>query len=379
MDFGLGDDHARLAQAVRTFLEAEAPPSLVRRLGADPVGHCVELNAKIDARGWTGLLVPREHSGLGLDMLAAAVLLTELGRALTPTPFLSSGVLATSLLSFAASSAQKRRWLPRLARGEIRATVAWLEESDSLDPAGTALRVRRARDRFRVSGSKLFVLDAHVADLYLVAARTAAGLGPDGVSLFAVPREAEGISLTRLEGFDQTRRLFEINFDDVVVERSQLVGREGKAWKHLQRMLDVACVAIAAESQGGAERALQMAVEDVKARGVRGHGGPCGLQAAKHWAAECFAEIEPSRSLLWYAAWAQRSNNKEASRAASMAKARLGEMFSDTADKVIQIHRGIGLTWEHDMHLWLKRAKANEALFGGPAFHRERVATLSGW
>lgn len=378
MDFGLSEDQELLAQTARSFLEAESPPSLVRRLGDDSVGQSDELNAKIKAQGWTGVLVPGEYGGLGLGVLDAAVLLTELGRALTPSPFLSSSVLATTLLQSAATSAQKRHWLPLLARGDTVATVAWLEESDRLDPGGTVLRARRARDRFRLSGSKLFVLDAHVADVYLVAARTAPGLGPDGVSLFAIPRDAEGVSLTSLEGFDRTRRLFELKFDDVVVEHAQRIGREGKIWRHLERMLDVACVAIAAECQGGAERALEMAVDYARIREQFGRAIG-SFQAVKHMAAECFAEIEPSRSLLWYAAWAQQSHNKEASRAASMAKARLGEVYARTTNKAVQMHGGIGFTWEHDMHFWFKRAKANEALFGNPAFHRERVASLLGW
>ncbi|MDG2304847.1 MAG: acyl-CoA/acyl-ACP dehydrogenase [Candidatus Binatia bacterium] len=378
MDFGLNGDQALLAQSARAFLAKESPPALVRRLGDDPVGQSTDLNAKMTKQGWTGILVPKANGGLGLGMLDAAVLLTELGRFLAPCPFLSSAVLATSLLSFAGSASQKRYWLPRLACGEVLATVAWLEESDRLDPAGTALRARRARDRFRLSGSKLFVLDAHVADVYLVAARTSAGLGPEGVSLFAIPSDAVGLSVTPLAGFDTTRRLFEIKFDDVVVERDQRIGREGATWKPLQRMLDVGSVAIAAECQGGAERALEMAVDFAKIR--EQFGRPIGsFQAVKHMAADCFAEIEPSRSLLWYAAHAQQNNNKEASRAASMAKARLAEVYARATNKAVQMHGGIGFTWEHDMHFWFKRAKANEALFGSPAFHRERIAALSGW
>lgn len=378
MDFGLSDSQQLLARSAHEFLSAEADPSLLRRLGEDALGHSRELNAKIRKQGWSGILVPESLGGLGLTMLDVAVLQTELGRFLTPSPILSSGILATSLLNFAASPAQKRHWLPLLARGEALATVAWLEESDRLDPAGIELRARRARDRFRLSGSKLFVLDAHMADVHLVAARTASGSGPDGISLFAIPRDAAGLSLVPLRGFDRTRRMFELIFDDVVVERSQRIGREGSGWKHLQRMLDVACIAIAAECQGGAERALEMAVDYAKLR--EQFSRPIGsFQAVKHMAAECFAEIEPSRSLLWYAAHAQQSHTKEASRTASMAKARLGEVFARTAQKAVQIHGGIGFTWECDMHFWFKRAKANEALFGSPAFHRERVAALSGW
>ena len=378
MDFGLTPDQELLAQSAREFLAAESPATTVRRIAEDAHAFSPELFRKIVAQGWTGLLVPEAYGGLGLGMLDAAVLLTELGRCLTPAPILSSAVLATCLLSSAGSAAQKKQWLPKLASGEVLATVAWLEEGDRLDPAGVALKPRRARGGLRLSGAKLFVLDAEIAHLYLVAVRTGAGSGEAGVSLLLVPRDTQGISVTPLPSIDVTRRVYEVKFDDVVIPPDRIVGGEGKAWKHLARLLDVACVAIAAESQGGAERALEMAVEYAKVR--EQFGRTIGsFQAVKHMAAECFSEIEPSRSLLWYAAWAQQGNPKDASRAAAMAKARLGDVYTRTTDRAVQIHGGIGFTWEHDIHFWFKRARCNEAAFGGPAYHRERVAQLSGW
>ncbi len=378
MDFGLTADQQLLAESARQFLATEASPGLVRRLAEDPQGFSPELQRKIVALGWPGLLIPEVYGGLGLTLLDAAVLLTELGRCLAPVPVLSSGVLATSLLAAAGTSAQRKAWLPRLASGEILATVAWLEEGERLDVAGIGLRARRARERFRLSGAKLFVLDAHIADLLLVAARTGAGNGADGVSLLLVPRDTPGVTVTALPTIDRTRRTFEVTFDDVVATPEQILGAEGKAWRHLERLLDVACVAIAAESQGGAERALEMAVEYSRIR--EQFDRPIGsFQAVKHMAAECFAEIEPSRSLLWYAAWAVHAIPRDASRAASMAKARLGDVYSRTANTAVQIHGGIGFTWEHDVHLWFKRAKLDELAFGTPSFHRERVAQLSGW
>jgi alkylation response protein AidB-like acyl-CoA dehydrogenase len=378
MDFGLTDDQQMLARSARDFLGAESPPSFVRKLSGDAHAFSPELFRKMVAQGWTGLLVPESHGGLGLSMLDAAVLLTELGRTLTPAPILSSAVLATSLLCSSASAAQKKAWLPRLAAGEVLATVAWLEEGDRLDPGGVALKPRRTRSGLRLSGSKLFVFDAEIAHLFLVAVRSSGGTGEAGVTLLLVPRDSAGITVTPLPTIDVTRRLYEVKFDDVVVPSDALLGAEGKAWKHLARLLDVACVAIAAESQGGAERALEMAVEYAKVR--EQFGRVIGsFQAVKHIAAVCFSEIEPSRSLLWYAAWAQTGNPRDASRAAAMAKARLGDVYSRTADRAVQIHGGIGFTWEHDIHFWFKRARCNELAFGGPAFHRERVAQLSGW
>jgi alkylation response protein AidB-like acyl-CoA dehydrogenase len=378
MDFGLTQDQELLGRSARDFLAAESSPAFVRKISGDAHAFSPELFRKIVAQGWTGLLVPESHGGLGLGMLDAAVLLTELGRALTPVPILSSSVMATSLLCSAASAAQKKQWLPKLAAGDVLATVAWLEEGDRLDPGGIALKPRRTRTGLRLSGSKLFVLDAEIAHLYLVAVRTGAGAGEAGVTLLLVPRDTPGITVTALPTIDVTRRLYEVKFDDVVVPPDAILGGEGKAWKHLARLLDIACVAIAAESQGGAERALEMAVEYAKVR--EQFGRVIGsFQAVKHMAAECFSEIEPSRSLLWYAAWAQTGNARDASRAAAMAKARLGDVYSRTTDRAVQIHGGIGFTWEHDIHFWFKRARCNEVAFGGPAFHRERVAQLSGW
>jgi len=378
MDFGLTPDQQLLAESARDFLAAESSPSAVRKIAADQHGFSPELFRKIVAQGWTGLLVPEPYGGLGLGMLDAAVLLTELGRTLTPAPILSSSVLATSLLCSAGSAAQKKQWLPRLAAGEVLATVAWLEEGDRLDAAGVALKPRRSRGGLRLSGAKLFVLDAEIAHLYLVAVRTGAGSGEAGVTLLLVPRDTAGITVTLLPTIDVTRRVYEVKFDDVVVRPEQILGAEGKSWKHMARLLDTACVAIAAESQGGAERALEMAIDYAKVR--EQFGRVIGsFQAVKHMAAECFSEIEPSRSLLWYAAFAQQALPRDASRAAAMAKARLGDVYSRTTDRAVQIHGGIGFTWEHDIHFWFKRARCNEAAFGGPAFHRERVAQLSGW
>ncbi|HZR82287.1 MAG TPA: acyl-CoA dehydrogenase family protein [Candidatus Binatia bacterium] len=379
MDFGLTDDQRLLAEAARQFLAGESTPQAVRRIAEDPQGFSPELNRRIAEQGWPGLLIPEAYGGLGLGILDAAVILTELGRALTPAPFLSSGVLATTLFLSAATAAQRRAWLPRLASGEVTATVAWLEDSERFDPAGIKLPARKARsDQIRLSGAKLFVLDAQVADVLIVAVRSKRGVGPDGVSLLLVPRDTPNLELTPLPTIDRTRRAYEVRFDDVAVPRSHLLGGEGKAWKHLARMFDVACVAIAAESQGGAERALEMAVEYAKVREQFGRAIG-SFQAVKHMAAESFADIEPSRSLLWYAAWAQQAIPKDASRAASMAKARLGDVYSRVANRAVQMHGGIGFTWEHDIHFWFKRAKVNELSFGTPTWHRERVAQLSGW
>jgi len=270
-----------------------------------------------------------------------------------------------------------KEWLPRLAAGEAIGTLAWTEESDRLDADGVEASYTKAAGGFRLSGTKLFATDAHVADVVIGAFR-GRKRGPQGISLFLVTRGTPGVSIAPLESVDQTRRPCEVVFKNVLVPASARIADDAKGWKVLSRLLDAAAVVLAADSLGGAQRALELAVEYSRVR--EQFGRPIGsFQAVKHIAAEMVSDIEPARSLLWYAAYAFDHEPRAASRAASMAKARLSDVYSRSTNRAVQIHGGIGFTWEHDMHLWFKRAKWNEAAFGDPAFHRERVAQLSRW
>lgn len=376
MDFGLTSDQQMLAASARDFLAAESPPATVRKIAADPHAFSPELFRKIVAQGWTGLLVPESYGGLGLTMLDAVVLLTELGRTLTPAPIFSSSVLATSLLCGAASAAQKKQWLPKLASGEVLATVAWLEEGDRLDPAGIALRPRRARTGLRLSGAKLFVFDAEIAHLYLVAVRCGAGSGEAGVTLLLVPRDTPGISVTPLPTIDVTRRVYEVKFDDVVVPPENVLGTEGKAWKHLARLLDVACVAIAAESQGGSEHALEMAVAYAKVREQFGRAIG-SFQAVKHMLAEMFVRQEAARAGAYNGgATLDAPEVADVERAVAAAKITAGEAAIRNGRACIQVHGGMGFTWEVLAHYFFKRAWVLENLFGTQDEHAERIAEL---
>jgi alkylation response protein AidB-like acyl-CoA dehydrogenase len=325
--------------------------------------------------GWTGLLVPERFGGLGLGLLDAAVLLTELGAAAAPGPFAFSAVIATSTLLQAASARQRRAWLPRLAAGEVTATLAWLEESDRLDPAGIQATARRRGRGYRLSGRKLFVPFARDADVSIVAVRTTDASAREGITLLLVPHDRPGLRFRRLSGVDGTRALFEVELEEVEAEPGDVLGTVGAGWPILEAALDVAAVALAADSLGGADRVLDMAVEYAKTR--EQFGRPIGsFQAIQHLCAEMAAEIEPARSLLWYAAHVGQRRSRASSRAASMAKAHLGEVYARAARRAVEIHGGIGFTWEHDLHFWFKRAKWNELAFGDPAFHRERAARL---
>ncbi len=376
MDFGLSDDQEMLQKSARDFLARECTPSVVRQATQEPSGTSETLEHRMAEMGWLGLFVPQSYGGLELGMLDAAVLVGELGRVAAPGPFLFSALLATQAVVTAGSRIQKQEWLAKLASGHATATVALLEASDRLDPPGVSTRARRVASGYRISGTKLFVPYAHTADVLITACRTGGSDGVTGITLFLVDRRAPGLTVRTLDTIDRTRRVCEVEFRNVQVGREHVLGPVGGGWPVIAKVLDVAAVALAADALGGAERVLEMAVSYSKTR--EQFGRPIGsFQAIKHMAAEMVAEVEPARSLLWYAAHAQDERKREATRAASMAKASLCEIFARSANRAVQMHGGIGFTWEHDLHFWFKRAKWNEVAFGDPSYHRERVATLS--
>jgi alkylation response protein AidB-like acyl-CoA dehydrogenase len=377
MDFGLSEEQEMLQQSAREFLTQECPPTFVRELYKEPDGFSRELHRKMAEQGWTGLLVPEAQGGLGLTMLDMAVLLEEMGRAAVPGPFLFSSVLFTLGLSLGGSAAQKKAWLPQIVLGNAIGTFAFLEADDRLDAAGVTLKAKKSRDGYVLTGVKMFVPFAAVADVLLVAVRTG-GRGEEGVSLFLVDRESPGVTISPLDIFDRTRRVYEVEFKNVLVSKAALVGGEGEGWKIVARLLDAACVALAADSLGGSQKSLEMAVEYTKVR-TQFNRPIASFQALKHMAAEIVSDIEPARSLVWYAAHVYDTLPREAARAASLAKARLSDVYSRTTNRAVQMHGGIGFTWEHDMHFWFKRAKWNEFAFGDAIYHRERLAQLEGF
>ena len=377
IDFGLSDDQEALQRSAREFLAQECPPALVRDTAKSDDGIPHDLYRKMAELGWMGLIIPEKDGGLGLGVLDLVLVLEELGRVAAPGPFLATQLVIAGLLC-AGTAAQRAAWLPRLLAGDAFATLAHLEEGDRHDPAGIQARAKKTREGYTLSGTKLFVPEAQGADLFLVAARTKAGDGPGGVSLFLVERGAKGVRVKPQQHMDLTRRFGEVVLKNVVVPRTALVGSEGQGWPALARLLDLAAIGIAADSLGGAQRATQMAVEYSKVR--EQFGRKIGsFQAMKHIAAEMVAEVEPARSLVWYAAYAYDHRPRDAARAAAMAKASLGDVYSRTARRSVEMHGGIGFTWEFDLQLWFKRAHVNEVAFGDPAFHRERVAQLDGY
>jgi alkylation response protein AidB-like acyl-CoA dehydrogenase len=373
MDFGISEEQEQLKTSAREFLTGECPTTFVRKVMASEDGAAAELYAHIARLGWNGLIVPEKFRGAGLAMLDMAVLLDEQGYAAMPGPFLFSSMLAASALKEFGTDELQRKWLPALAEGKAIGTLAIAEEDDGIEPSSISTRSRAHGGEFIISGRKMFVPYANVADFIIVAARC--GERRDEVTFFAVDSKSAGVEVKVLKSLDLTRRVCSVELKDVRVKSSaELQGGIGA----YRRMIDIASVAVAADSLGGAQRALEMAVEYSKVR--EQFGKPIGsFQALKHAAAEIVSELEPARSLLWYAAYALDAEPKHASRAAAMAKARLSEVYSRTTDRAVLMHGGIGFTWEHDIHLWFKRSRFNESYFGSPSYHRERVAQLGGY
>ncbi len=347
--------------------------TVVRRMMDDETGHAPELWDRMAQLGWQGLIVPEEYGGAGLDFVDLIVVLEEMGRVVAPGPFLSTAVYAAVALLEAGSEEQKKRHLPDIASGKLLATVAQMEPNGRWDADGITATATAEGAGYRLDGTKLFVPDGHLAELLIVAARTPGSTVGDGVSLFCVDRNTAGVTTTALKSMDQTRRLAEVRLDGVLVEGAALLGELGDAWRTLERLNDRAKVALCAEMCGGAQAVLDMSVEYAKVR--EQFGKPIGsFQAIQHKCADMMVQVESSKSATYYAAWAVANDVEDAPLAAAMAKAYCSDAYRVVAGEGIQIHGGIGFTWEHDMHIYFKRAKSSEVSFGDATWNRELVA-----
>ena len=375
MNFGFNEEQELLRSTARKFFENEVGSDTVRRLMETPEGMTPELWTKLAEQGWLGLVFPDQYDGLGLGLVDLVVLMEEMGRAVVPGPYFSAVLLGGLAIREAGSEAQRKEWLPKIAAGDKRVALAWMEPSAQLGPAGVALTAVEKGGRYTLSGTKLFVHDAHTADALVVAARTRPGAGADGVSLFLLPKGAKGLEVTLLPTMDQTRKLCEVTLSDVTVGADALLGAAGSGWAPLAHVLDCATVALCAEMCGGAQKVLDMTVEYAKIR--QAFGRPIGsYQGVKHRAADMLVDVENSKSITYYAAWALDESAAEAPLAVSMAKAYVSDAYRRVSAAGIQLHGGIGFTWEHDLHLYFKRAKGSEFTFGDATHHRERVAQL---
>src|SRR5882672_1740695 len=371
MDFAFSEEQDMLRRSARDFLTKECSSKVVRRLMEADDSYDPALWKKIAGLGWTALGIPEAYGGVGtfLDLI---VVLEEAGRALLPGPFFATMGLAVPALIEAGTEVQKKEVLGAIAEGKARATLAFTEPSGRWDAAGVTLAAKPSGGGWRIDGVKLFVPDVMGADYTVVAARTR-GEGEEGISLFLVKGQPKGMTVTELQTLDMTRRWSEVRFDGVELGADALMGAPDKAWPALRRSLEWATAALCAEMVGGAQKVLESSTEYAKTR--HQFGKPIGIyQAVSHKLADMLVLSESGRSATYYAAWAVEADAPDRALASSMAKAYVSDAYRKVAGDGIQVHGGIGFTWEHDMHLYFKRAKASEVTLGDATFHRELVA-----
>ena len=370
MQFAFTEVQEQLRSFVRQFMEDKSSEDAVRAMMETEKGYDEAVWSQMaEQLGLQSLVIPEEHGGQGFGWIELVVVLEEMGRALLCAPFFSTAVLATSTLLLADDESAAADYLPRIASGELISTLAFTEENGRWDETGVTATAEQTDDGWVLNGAKHYVIDGHVADVLLVAARTGAG-----VSIFAVEADANGLIRTPLATMDQTRKQAKLELSNTP---GRLVGTDGNGWNVLTRVLDRAAVALAAEQVGGAQMVLDMSVEYAKVR-VQ-FGRPIGsFQAIKHKCADMLLEVESAKSAAYYAAWCASEDNDELPAMASLAKSYCSEAYFHAAAENIQIHGGIGFTWEHPAHLYFKRAKSSELLFGDPTYHRELLAQRIG-
>ena len=400
MYFDFTEEQLMLRRMTRELLGREAAPQVVRRLMEQPEGYSAATWRQLADLGLLGVTIAEAFGGQGLGVVEQALVLEEMGRAALPSPYFASAVLAATALEASGDETLQRRYLPGIASGEMKATLALWEDNAAWGPEAIRLAARRERDHFILDGTKRLVPYAQIADLLIVAAQTghtgaeangrgvhgngssdgstgnAADHKASGITLFAVERGTPGVEVRPLGTMDLTTRIAEVQWREVAVDQSQVIGAVGGGWPILEAVLEHAAVGASAEMLGAARKCLEMSVEYAKSR--EQFGQPIGtFQAIKHKCAEMLLEVEQSHAATYYAAWALSAGAPDASIAASVAKAFVTGAARKVCGEAIQVHGGIGYTWEFDLHLYFKRAKHLEPLYGDADFHRERALVLT--
>jgi alkylation response protein AidB-like acyl-CoA dehydrogenase len=369
MNFAFTEEQEELRNIVRSFLQDKSPETEVRRLMETEDGYDPAVWKQMaEQLGLQSLIVPEEHGGQGFTNVELGIVLEEMGKALLCAPFFSTVVLGANALIHSGNEAAQAKYLPGIADGSVIATAAIAEASGKWTPEGISMEAERSGDGYTLTGEKMFVTDGATANLMVVAARA-----DGGIHLFTVEGDASGLTRESLSTMDQTRKQARLTFDATPAEHLA----DTNDFALLSTLLDLAAVGLAAEQVGGAQFVLDMAVQYAKDR-VQ-FGRPIGsFQAIKHKCADMLLEVESAKSASYYASWCAAEMNDELPSVASLAKAYCSEAYFHCAAENIQIHGGIGFTWEHPAHLYFKRAKSSELLFGDPAFHREQLAQRIG-
>ena len=373
MRFSFSQEQLEFRSVVRRFLEDRSPTTEVRRLMVTREGCDSQVWRQMSQElGLTAIHIPEIYGGQGFGVSELAIAVEEMGRALLCAPYFASTVLAATAILKAGTEEQKRALLPDIASGKTIATLAFTEANGRWDAGGVATTATPAGGKYKLDGVKSFVLDGHTADLVVVLARRPGSEGANGLSLFTLHGNPAGLQPEQLEAMDQTRKLARLTLSGVEAE---LLGEEGKAGGPLQATLDIAVICLANEMVGGAERLRESAVEFANMRYQFGRD-IASFQSLKHKAADMLLDVELAKSAAYYAAAAADEGDEELPALASLAKAAASDAYMQTAIHTVQIHGGIGFTWDNDTHLWFKRAKSSEVLLGGAAYHRERLMQI---
>lgn len=381
MEFAFTEEQQMIRETAEQFLADRSDSAAVRQAMTTEQGFNPELWRQIAGEMcWTGIHVPEECGGLGLGYVEVVALMEQMGRRLLCAPYFSSICLGANALLVAAGDAQQKQWLPGIADGSCRATLAWCDASGRWDAAGVSATFERDGDDFVLDGEYRYVVDGHSADLLIVAARSPGSSGAAGIGLFALPADTAGVERNLLPTMDQTRKLAALRLERVRVPATALLEVAAtNAGMTLAKILALATIALAAEQAGGAQQILELAVDYTKERQQFGRT-IASFQAIKHKAADMMLKAEAARSAIYYAgcvateALAGNASDEELVAAASLAKAYCSETYFFNAGTALQLHGGVGFTWEYDVHLYFKRARATESFLGDASEHRERIA-----
>ena len=368
MRFSFSAEQDEFRTSLRRALEARSTTKDVRRLMATEQGFDPEGWKKLNQEmGLTAVLIPEAYGGAGFGYGELGIVLEEMGRNLLCAPFFSTAALATAAILNAGTEDQKKALLPAIAAGDVSATFAFSEDSGLNDAASVAMTATPSGSGYKLDGTKSFVLDGHTADLIVVLARKPGSKGEEGLSFFTVDGKAAGLDRRLLKTMDETRKLARLTFKGV---DAKLLGAEGKAAAPFARTLQQAIVCLANEMVGGAERLREDALDYVKMRMQFGRS-IASFQTTKNKAADMLVDVEMAKSTAYYAAAALDEGDADLAAVASISKAMAAEAYLQTAIHAVQMHGGIGFTWDNDTHLWFKRAKSSEILFGDANYHRE--------
>ncbi|MFQ3324493.1 MAG: alkylation response protein AidB-like acyl-CoA dehydrogenase [Pseudomonadales bacterium] len=380
MNFSFTEEQKMIIDTADSFLADISTSSAIRSAMETPLGYDKGIWTRIcEEMAWPAMHIPEEFGGLGLGGVELVAVLEQMGRYQLCSPFLSSACMATNALLIAGESHQCAEYLPQICNGELTATLAYAGLNGGHDSSAITATIIKRDNNFVLNGNYRYVVDGDSSELLIVAVRDPKSVANEGVSLFCLSRDALGVKTKWLPTIDQTRKQAEITLTNVTLGADALMGAEGDGWHQLEKVLDLATIAVAAEQAGGAQQVLDMTVAYTKER--QQFGRPiAGFQAVKHQAADMMVAAESAKSVVYYAACVAHEAihggplAADLNEAASIAKAQCSDAFFTNASTAIQLHGGVGFTWEYDVHLYFKRAKSSEILLGNANYHRERLA-----